>query len=122
LYFFGENLPLRFFTCSKEDFKRCDLLLILGTSLKVQPFASLVDKVNSTTPRVLINREKVGTSTPMLSLLGMGAGLSYDSPSNTRDIFVQGDCDEGTRKLAALIGWEADLNKIITMEKQKKNS
>jgi len=122
IVFFGENLPLRFFTCSKEDFKRCDLLLILGTSLKVQPFASLVDKVNSTTPRVLINREKVGTSTPMLALLGMGAGLSYDSPSNTRDIFVQGDCDEGTRKLAALIGWEADLNKIITMEKQKKNS
>jgi len=96
------------------------LLLILGTSLKVQPFAGLVERVNNTTPRVLINREKVGISaTPLMALLGMGAGLSFDSPSNTRDIFVQGDCDEGTRKLAALIGWEADLNKIIAKNKKK---
>ena len=38
----------------------CDLLIIMGTSLAVQPFASLVDHVSKTTPRLLINREKCG--------------------------------------------------------------
>jgi NAD-dependent deacetylase sirtuin 2 len=32
----------------------------MGTSLAVQPFASLVDHVSETTPRLLINREKCG--------------------------------------------------------------
>uniref|UniRef100_A0A671KL47 NAD-dependent protein deacetylase sirtuin-2 n=1 Tax=Sinocyclocheilus anshuiensis TaxID=1608454 RepID=A0A671KL47_9TELE len=42
IVFFGENLPDRFFTSMKMDFPRCDLLIIMGTSLQVQPFASLV--------------------------------------------------------------------------------
>ena len=41
--FFGEPLPRRF-RLVDEDFPRCDLLIILGTSLVVQPFASLVDR------------------------------------------------------------------------------
>ncbi len=38
---------------------RCDLLVVMGTSLVVQPFASLVDRVPPDCPRLLINREKV---------------------------------------------------------------
>ena len=33
---FGEDLSERFFTNSELDFKICDLLIILGTSLVVQ--------------------------------------------------------------------------------------
>ena len=36
IVFFGENLPKRFFTCVEEDFNKCDLLLIMGSSLVVQ--------------------------------------------------------------------------------------
>lgn len=60
IVFFGESLPERFFRHAKADFPQCDLLIVMGTSLKVQPFASLVDNVSSTTPRLLINREEVG--------------------------------------------------------------
>jgi len=42
--FFGENLPPRFFHCAEKDMPKCDLLIVMGTSLVVQPFASLVDK------------------------------------------------------------------------------
>lgn len=42
--FFGENLPARFFDCMGNDFPDCDLLIIMGTSLVVQPFATLVDR------------------------------------------------------------------------------
>ena len=41
--FFGESLPERF-RLVEHDFPNCDLLIILGTSLVVQPFASLVDR------------------------------------------------------------------------------
>ena len=55
IVFFGEQLPARFHDCL-PDFTNCDVLIIMGTSLAVQPFASLVDRVPATTPRLLINR------------------------------------------------------------------
>ncbi|KAL0047297.1 hypothetical protein WJX82_000149 [Trebouxia sp. C0006] len=58
IVFFGESLPARFFQYMATDFSKADLLIVLGTSLTVQPFASLIDKVRSDVPRVLINREK----------------------------------------------------------------
>lgn len=63
----------------QKDFEieNCDLLIILGTSLKVQPFASLVNKVSNTTPRLLINLEQCGECDPMLARLGLGAGLDF---------------------------------------------
>ena len=35
IVFFGEQLPERFFSLAQSDFSACDLLIILGTSLKV---------------------------------------------------------------------------------------
>ena len=55
IVFFGEQLPARFHD-TLPDFAKCDLLIVMGTSLAVQPFASLVDRVSATTPRLLINR------------------------------------------------------------------
>ena len=60
IVFFGESLPPRFFALMKEDFPRCDLLIVMGTSLVVQPFASLIDAVGESVPRLLINREPAG--------------------------------------------------------------
>lgn len=43
IVFFGESLPERFQRCLQEDFQHCDMLIIMGSSLEVQPFASLID-------------------------------------------------------------------------------
>ncbi|KAH8075905.1 NAD+ binding protein [Aureococcus anophagefferens] len=40
IVFFGEGLPRRFFELANRDLPRCRLLLVIGTSLSVQPFAS----------------------------------------------------------------------------------
>ena len=61
IVFFGEPLPERFFTLTTEDFEKCDLLIVIGSSLVVYPFAGLVHYVNQHTPRLLINREPVQT-------------------------------------------------------------
>ncbi|EAY18939.1 NAD-dependent deacetylase, putative [Trichomonas vaginalis G3] len=49
-------MPKQFFTHIREDFSKCDLLILSGTSLNVQPFASLVDLIQPTVPKFIINR------------------------------------------------------------------
>jgi len=57
--FFGEGLPKRF-AQTLDDFNKCDLLLVMGTSLVVAPFCTLKDKVGEQCPRVLLNMEPAG--------------------------------------------------------------
>lgn len=104
IVFFGENLPERFFKLAAEDFPKCDLLLVIGTSLQVQPFAGLIRDVWPTVPRLLINRERVGED--------KDGGFQFDEP-DTRDVFFKGDCDDGIRELVQLLGWEADFEAVL---------
>ena len=91
IVFFGEQLP--------ENFHRnrglpaeADLCIVMGTSLNVQPFASLPGFCGDHTPRILINLERVG---------GLG--------SRADDVLLLGDCDTGIRKLTSALGWEKEL-------------
>ena len=64
----------------------------MGTSLSVQPFASLPGFVLEGVPRVLINLERVG---------GLG--------SRPDDVCILSECDEGIRNLADALGWREEL-------------
>ncbi|XP_062996016.1 NAD-dependent protein deacetylase sirtuin-2 [Elgaria multicarinata webbii] len=116
IVFFGENLPSRFFSLMQSDFRDVDLLIILGTSLQVQPFASLVGRVPKNTPRLLINKEKTGESDPLMSLMGFGCGMNFDSEKAYRDVAWLGDCDEGCLALAELLGWKKELEELVKKE------
>ncbi|KAF9983972.1 NAD-dependent protein deacetylase sirtuin-2 [Modicella reniformis] len=107
--FFGENVPLRFSTLVDADFENCDLLIVLGTSLKVEPFNKLIGKVPSRCPRLLINREKAGQE--------LQSGFDFDRSKDTvhRDALFLGNCDDGVKKLAALCGWEDELQTMYNM-------
>ena len=112
IVFFGENLPERFAKLAKIDFNRenCDLLIVLGTSLQVQPFASLIEYPETDTPRILINREKVGEIPTRRSFFerGIGRGRGFDfSPHGKReDALFLGDCDDGVVEICKHLGWE----------------
>ncbi|CAJ0932377.1 unnamed protein product, partial [Mesorhabditis belari] len=112
IIFFGEALPRRFFHCAIQDFPQCDLLLIFGTSLVVQPFASMVNEVDAECPRLLVNLEAVGRASRLEEMIGT-TGLCYGRDGNTRDVFWKGSCDEGARKMADLLGWDAELDILI---------
>lgn len=58
--FFGQPLPPRFSECRGRDGKEADLLIVLGTSLVVYPFASMAKEVDLLTPRLLMNRTRSG--------------------------------------------------------------
>ncbi|XP_046401898.1 NAD-dependent protein deacetylase sirtuin-2 [Ischnura elegans] len=119
IVFFGESLPARFSQKVSEDFSKCDLLIILGSSLIVQPFASIIDRVKPTCPRLLINREKTGQRDRVMQLMGMGAGMDFDSSENTRDVAWIGDCDNGCQVMAKKLGWEDELLKLVEEEHAK---
>ncbi|KAI9880018.1 MAG: Sir2 histone deacetylase Hst2 [Pleopsidium flavum] len=94
IVFFGEQLP--------EEFHRnralpgaADLCIVMGTSLSVQPFASLPGFCADGTPRLLINLERVG---------GLG--------SRSDDVLLLGDCDAGVRRFASALGWLEELEAL----------
>lgn len=114
--FFGESLPTRFQECVQDDFQKCDMLIIMGSSLEVQPFASLIDLVSDSCPRLLINREKAGVRSPILKTLGVcGDGLNFDDDP-IRDVALLGDCDAGCKDLANRLGWGDELEALVTSE------
>jgi NAD-dependent histone deacetylase SIR2 len=94
IVFFGEQLPEKFHQ-NKRLPMEADLCIIMGTSLSVQPFASLPGFVEDHVPRLLINLERVG---------GLG--------SRADDVLLLGDCDTGVRKFARALGWEEDLEML----------
>ena len=102
IVFFGEQLPEEFHR-SRSLPSSADLCIVMGTSLTVQPFASLPDFCSEGVPRVLINLERVG---------GLG--------SRPDDVLLLGDCDAGVRKLAAALGWEKDLEALWDGRNQEK--
>lgn len=94
IVFFGEALPSDFFT-SRTLPESADLCIVMGTSLSVQPFASLPGFCPDGVPRVLINLDRVGS---------MG--------SRPDDVLILGDCDAGVRKFAEAVGWLPELEAL----------
>lgn len=94
IVFFGEQLPSDFFE-NRMLPSQADLAIVIGTSLTVQPFASLPTMTQENTPRLLLNKERVG---------GIG--------SRADDVLILGDCDDGVRRLAKALGWLGHLEKL----------
>ena len=94
IVFFGEQLPAAFFD-SRDLLPEADLCIVMGTSLSVQPFASLPGFCEDGVPRLLVNQERVG-----------------DLGSRPDDVLMLEDCDGGVRKLAQACGWADDLEAL----------
>lgn len=99
IVFFGEDLPKRFHSYV-VDFPKCDLLVIMGTSLEVEPFAGIANSVVRSAPRLLLNREIVGP-------------FSRRWERRSNDVVQQGDLVEGVKKLVSLLGWSEAMEALM---------
>ncbi|KAH6980967.1 DHS-like NAD/FAD-binding domain-containing protein [Ilyonectria sp. MPI-CAGE-AT-0026] len=94
IVFFGEPLP-KIFDNNTHQAAMADLVLIIGTSLSVYPFAGLPEMTMPGKPRVLFNMQRVGQ-----------IGNRAD------DVTELGSCDAGIRKLADELGWRDELEQL----------
>lgn len=44
-----------------------------------------------------------------MALLGLDGGMDFDNDKNHRDVFWQGNCDDGCKLLANLLGWSVSI-------------
>ena len=56
IVFFGEQLPEKFHDLIRQDQKETDLVLVMGSSLNVNPVRGIVNRIPAEIPMVLINR------------------------------------------------------------------
>lgn len=75
IVFFGESLPDKFHSTIEMDKSACDLLIVIGSSLKVRPVALIPSSINPTIPQILINREQLDHFVFDVELLGDSDGI-----------------------------------------------
>nr|CAH8874940.1 unnamed protein product [Trichobilharzia regenti] len=86
IVFFGEGLSSEFHDSLAYDVKETDLVLVMGSSLKVRPVAHIPNAVPSEIPQILINREPLS--------------------NHDFDVELLGDCDVIVSELCHRLGWE----------------
>jgi NAD-dependent SIR2 family protein deacetylase len=99
---FKSSLPRIFFENLPKDVESADILIIMGTSLRVAPANSLVWRVPRSSLRLLVNREPAGNH----------LGMSFDEDA-TRDYFAEGDCDDMLLELMEHLGWVNELKPLL---------
>ena len=141
IVFFGESLPPRYHRLVRQDTKKADLLLVMGTcelSLSVALFctggdppphgslvsvifsfffaALMVSPVNMIPDMVTKSCRRVLLNRELVGTFTRSNGPRTRSKqhdtSAQRDIFHGGDCDESVRTLCAILGWENELDEL----------
>lgn len=104
---FGQGLPKLFhqYVYEDKDFENnCDLLIIIGTSLKVVPFATLPSLINTKIcKRFVMNMEKLEFADDY--------GTEIDKK---RNIQVLGECDKTVERLVDMLGWRKEFDQLLS--------
>ncbi|GAA6062920.1 hypothetical protein JCM10212_007151 [Sporobolomyces blumeae] len=98
IVFFGENLSDEFDRKLLSDRDEVDLLIVMGTSLRVSPVAQLPSHLPHSVPQILINRDPVSHHNFDICLLGDG------------DTIVKYLCDKLQQAVDAPSGIERQAN------------
>jgi NAD-dependent SIR2 family protein deacetylase len=104
IVFFGENLPEKFDQQILLDRDQADLMIIMGSSLKVAPVSELVGFIPHSVPVILINRE------PVYHL------------HHSFDVQLLGYCDQIVKELCRRLGWQLTATTAHNEESESANS
>ena len=99
--FFGEALPESF---GRDVYlvRRADLVIVMGTSLSVHPFANVLSLVSLSTPIVLINMENPGIIRPNF-------------------LFMPGSIEDGVQKICDALNWKLDKKRSLDEQGDNNN-
>ncbi|KAG9298426.1 hypothetical protein G9A89_008690 [Geosiphon pyriformis] len=100
IVFFGEKLPPEFDERFPEDRELVDLLIVMGSSLKVAPVSEIMGQIPHRVPQIVINR------TPIKHM--------------HFDVQLLGDCDIIIPELCRLLEWEIVHEKLPSATSKEK--
>ena len=103
IVFFGESLPEPFYKMHENDMNSAELVLVMGTSLEVEPFSNIVKLCRNNVPRLLMNRNSVGPFQAKIS-------------NRKKDLQILGDLISCVEFFVEKLGWTMDLENLITRE------
>ncbi|CAI2183235.1 13344_t:CDS:2 [Funneliformis geosporum] len=102
IVFFGEKLPPEFDRSFPRDREKIDLLIVMGSSLKVAPVSEIMGQIPHRVPQIVINR------TPIKHM--------------QFDVQLLGDCDIIIPELCRMLRWELVHEKLPGGSSLCKNS
>lgn len=97
-------------------------MIVIGISLVVYPFASLIEFVNETCPRMLINREPANVYKEVVAVENVqlvdispdkGLRFKFGHLTNRRDVFAGGDCQAAVYEFAKHLDLESELLALL---------
>ena len=94
---FGESLPASFFTQSTM-ISQADLVIVIGTTLKVTPFADIINYAGRRVPRLIVDKV---------------APKKISSGKDERNVLMLGEADATLEKLAGMLGWKAEFDVLL---------
>ena len=124
IVFFGEKLPSDFKKNRRYDFGiAADLVLVIGTSLNVYPFASTIHKIRKSATRVYVNKTSLDhdIEPEQNEQTGFGVGYcgQYQETNHFRfdderkkDFFVCTESDTFVETLCRKLGWLSELYQL----------
>lgn len=101
--FFGELLSDHVSTSVTKDRLQADLLLVIGTSLKVSPVAEIPGFLPSHIPQVVINKTALKKKKLKSNNKKSTPG---DASENEFDLTLLGDCDDIVQYICDLAKWD----------------
>ncbi|KAL3316970.1 NAD-dependent protein deacetylase sirtuin-1 [Cichlidogyrus casuarinus] len=92
IVFFGEDLPEHFHDTVSQDVESTDLVIVMGSSLKVRPVSCIPSIIPQSVPQLLINREPLS--------------------DHEFDLELYGDCDVIVTEFLHRLGWSIPDSKL----------
>lgn len=87
----------------ENDLASAELVLVMGTSLEVEPFSNIVKLCRNNVPRLLMNRNSVGPFQAKIN-------------NRKKDLQILGDLISCVEFFVEKLGWTMDLENLITRE------
>lgn len=104
IVFFGEPLGDEFHSSFQRDKDQVDLLIVIGSSMKVKPVALIPRQLNEDIPQILINREPLDHMDFDIELYGNCDEILQELCLKLGERWTEEVCSEGRSPLRELTG------------------
>lgn len=124
IVFYGEKVSQEFWPRFDQDKKKVDLVLILGTSLKVEPVKNILSMIPASVPQIYISKTVCTGSWPDIELLGQCDIIVAELARRTgwrleHEMNVVGDDGTCVKVEDALLGLQRHHNVRLTADRKE---